>query len=102
LKVNFTGCALCNSTWGDYFKIIEETNLFFCCSICAELYDEIIKTLKTKFELTKIDNLHLQGNSKKRKFVLVTGDDKFSGEISFFNEKIIDFDFHDFEVNKID
>lgn len=89
MKVNFTGCTLCDSTWGDYYETIEGTKLFFCCDVCASLFRQIINILKEKLSLSTIDEFHITGTSRKRTFQLFTEGNKFTGDITFANGKIL-------------
>ena len=89
MKVNFTGCTLCDSTWGDYYETIEDTKLFFCCDVCASQYRQIITVLKEKLSLGRIDEFHITGNPRKRTFRLFSEGNEFTGYITFANGKIL-------------
>lgn len=88
--VNNTGCALCNSTWGNYYQTIENTKLFFCCEACANIFNEIIVYLKRKFEIVSIDKIGLQGNPRYRNFVIFSNKIEFKGKLTFSNKKILE------------
>ena len=91
MKVNLTGCALCDSTWGDYYKEIENSKLFFCCDVCASIFSDIVNRVKTAYDLTFIDYLEIQGNYKKRNVKVYSNGKEFFSEFSFLNGKIINF-----------
>ena len=67
MKINTEGCALCDSTWGNYWREIEDQKLFFCCHICADLFENLIDQIKKKLGCNLIDEIQLEVNSKKRK-----------------------------------
>lgn len=91
MKINNTGCALCESTWGDYYQVVEGTKLFFCCDVCASLYQEIIDKIKEFYYIKTINSLSLTGNSKERNFTVETEKNTYNGRIKFFNGHILDF-----------
>lgn len=91
MKVNYNGCALCDSTWGDYYENVEGSKLFFCCHQCALLYKEIISHIKNYYHITDIQNLELHGNPRERIFTLNSDNMFFRGKIQFLNGKLINF-----------
>jgi len=91
MKTNYSACALCNSTWGNYYKTIEDTKLFFCCEVCACIYSEIVKKIKDTYNLELIDYLQIEGNTRERYFMAYSQKREFSGKITFSNGKILDF-----------
>ena len=91
MKINNSGCALCNSTWGDYYKIIEDTQLFFCCEVCADLYQDIVYKIKKTYQISKIDYLEVEGNSKERIFKGTSDQKVFKGKIHFSKGKVVRF-----------
>ncbi len=59
------GCALCGSSWGNYWRTVEGVNRFFCCSLCADAWENAANVLKTKTGWPRVDFLFLddmQGN----------------------------------------
>ncbi len=65
MRRNYDGCALCDATWGDYWREIEGENMFFCCSICADAFQNMIKEVKKETGWNKIDEIHIEGNFSK-------------------------------------
>ncbi len=66
MKTNNTeGCALCNATWGEYYREIEGEKMFFCCNICADILENMVKTVKKETGWNKIDYIELNGNYSK-------------------------------------
>ena len=91
MKVNYSGCALCDSTWGEYYENVEGSKLFFCCQQCALLYKEIISHIKNFYHITNIQSLELHGNPRERIFKVNCEKTFFTGKIQFLNGRIINF-----------
>ena len=91
MKVANIGCALCGSTWGNYYQVIEDTKLFFCCDVCGALYQEIIDKIKEYYHIEAIKSMSLNGNPKERNFTVETEKETYNGRIKFFNGHIFDF-----------
>lgn len=90
MLTNNTGCALCNSTWGNHYETIENEKLFFCCDVCANLFQEIIISLKNLYSMDKIYKLELQGNPRLRTYEVKSITESHKGKITFENGKIFE------------
>ncbi|MCL5681184.1 MAG: TA0938 family protein [Candidatus Thermoplasmatota archaeon] len=94
MKRNYSGCALCDATWGDYHRVIEGENMFFCCSICADAFENAIDRVKNVKNWKTVDEISISGNySKGRKCVAKFGNVEFhfffrheDGRITEFRE----------------
>lgn len=94
MKRNYDGCALCDATWGNYWREIEGENTFFCCNICADAYENMLKRVKKETGWDKIDYLEISGNySAGRTCYATNGDERFDfffrhedGEITEFRK----------------
>ena len=76
---NNEGCALCNATWGEYWREIDGENMLFCCNICADILQEMVRRVKENTGWDKIDYVNLEGNySKGRNCTATNGDRKYS------------------------
>ena len=62
MKANYSGCALCDATWGDYHRTVEGTNFFFCCSICADAFENMVKEVKKVSGWSCVDSVEISGN----------------------------------------
>lgn len=91
MKVNYTGCTLCNSTWGNFYLEIEHTQLFFCCNTCASIFADIVNQIKKFYGLSTIDYIEIQGNYQKRSVKISSNGKEYSSEFSFLQGKIINF-----------
>ena len=54
------GCALCGSSWGNWWEEAEGKRLFFCCSICAVAYQDAIRHVKRLTGWPRVDRLYLE------------------------------------------
>ena len=76
---NEKGCALCDATWGEYYREIENERMFFCCNICADIFETMVSKVKQNTGWESIDYVELNGNySKGRECTARKGDDTFS------------------------
>lgn len=80
MKTNNTeGCGLCNATWGEYWREIDGDNMYFCCNICADIFETMVEKVKDSTGWKKIDYVELKGNySSGRECVAKSGDQSFS------------------------
>ncbi len=62
---NKDGCGLCNATWGEYYREIDKDNMFFCCNICADIFENMVKEVKKRTGWEIIDEVKLEGNYSK-------------------------------------
>ncbi len=76
MKTNYEGCALCDGTWGDYWREIEGENTFFCCSICADAFENMVNRVKKETGWKKIDSVSIEGNYSKGRDCVATSGDK--------------------------
>lgn len=79
MKTNNTeGCALCNATWGEYWRDIDGERMFFCCNICADIFEEMVRRVKENTGWNRIDYVELNGNySRGRNCTARSGDSEF-------------------------
>ncbi len=77
MKRNYEGCALCDATWGDYWRVIEGENTYFCCDICADAFENMIKKVKEVTGWPTVDSVEINGNySSGRNCVATYGKEK--------------------------
>ena len=53
------GCALCGSSWGNYWRETEGANRFFCCSLCADAWENAVAKVKETSGWPRVDFLFL-------------------------------------------
>jgi hypothetical protein len=62
------GCAICGSTWGDYWEEIEGDSLFFCCDLCAKEFKSLLHGVREKIgENAEIKEIEIQGDYRGRR-----------------------------------
>lgn len=66
MKVNYTGCAICDSTWGDVWEEVEGQRLFFCCDLCATQFRDLVDRIKAVTGWDHLDSLDIAGNRRGR------------------------------------
>ncbi len=77
LKTNNTeGCGLCNATWGDYHRVIEGEDMFFCCNICADIFETMVNKVKESTGWDKIDFVELHGNYREGRHCIARSGEK--------------------------
>ncbi|MGC8645478.1 MAG: TA0938 family protein [Thermoplasmata archaeon] len=62
MKRNYEGCALCGATWGDYWRVVDGENMFFCCSICADAFENMLTEVKKETGWNRIDEVSIDGD----------------------------------------
>ncbi|MEM0130336.1 MAG: TA0938 family protein [Thermoplasmatales archaeon] len=77
MKRNYEGCALCNGTWGNYWRNIEGENTFFCCSICADAFENMVREVKKRTGWTEISEVRIEGNYYTGRNCIALSGDKF-------------------------
>ncbi len=76
---NKKGCGLCDATWGEYYRDIDGDNMFFCCDICADIFETMVKKVKGATGWDSIDYVDLMGNySKGRECTARHGSEEFT------------------------
>lgn len=77
MKLNYSGCALCNATWGNYRREVDGENLRFCCDICADAFENMVKKVKETTGWKSIDSVSIEGDySKGRNCVATSGNQR--------------------------
>ncbi len=56
---------MCDGTWGDYWREIEGERMFFCCSICADAFENMVKRVEQETGWRSIDSVTIEGNYAK-------------------------------------
>jgi len=74
------GCAICGSTWGDYWDEVEGVKMFFCCGICAIQFKSLVSKIKEATGWKTIDGIAIKGDFRGR---VVTAESKKEGKRFF-------------------
>jgi hypothetical protein len=83
LRAKGDGCALCESTWGDYFEEVEGTRWFFCCALCAKEFRLLCTRIREDTRWPTIDELALEGGRYGRMAVARYGAGTARYEVRF-------------------
>ena len=81
-----TGCALCGSTWGDYWKEIDGKSRVFCCHVCADSYSDLLHRIKEELGGSKFDNILVSGNPRARRATVKWEKEEATFSVSFKDE----------------
>jgi hypothetical protein len=68
------GCAICESTWGDYWEVVEGQRMFFCCEICATQFKNMISEVKKRTGWTTIAEIKIKGDYRGREVTALGSD----------------------------
>lgn len=89
------GCALCESTWGDYWEQVEGQKVFFCCWICAAAFKNMVKEIRARTGWPTVDEIKIKGDYRGRECIALRGPNSYkffvrfdenNGEIVAFRE----------------
>jgi hypothetical protein len=84
LKVNYTGCAICDSSWGDLWEEVEGTRLFFCCPVCLRQFRELLERLRAGAGWDSVDELEIAGDRRRRTVRARRGTEELRAEFAFY------------------
>ncbi len=77
------GCALCESTWGDYWAEVEGQRMFFCCSICEVEFRNMVSEVKRRTGWKTLDEVKLAGDYRGRNGTARSGNKSYKFFIRF-------------------
>jgi Ta0938 len=68
------GCAICESTWGNYYEEVEGQRMFFCCDICAAQFRNMIAEVKKRTGWQAIGEIKIRGDYRGREITAISDD----------------------------
>jgi hypothetical protein len=83
VKVKENGCAICGSTWGDYWEEVEGQRTFFCCDVCAAEFKNMVKAVKAETGWNSVDEIETEGDFRGRSCVARSSGNQFQFFIRF-------------------
>lgn len=83
MNVNYSGCAICDSHWGDLWAEVEGTRLFFCCEICRVQLDGAVRRIKESAGWDRIDSLEISGDRSGRTIRATRGGESRRFEVAY-------------------
>jgi len=89
------GCAICQSTWGDYWAEVEGQRMFFCCELCEIEFRNMIQQIKQRTGWQQIDEVQIMGDHRGRECTALSKNNAYrffirfnsQGGIETFQEK---------------
>lgn len=76
MRVEGTGCAICGSTWGDYWEEVDGQSLFFCCSLCATQFKNMVQEVKRRTGWKAVAEVRMAGDYRGRECTAFSPDGK--------------------------
>lgn len=86
MKLNYSGCAICDSTWGNVWEDIEGERMFFCCTLCAVQFRNLVGRIKKDTGWPTIDSLEITGDRRGRTCVAQAGGEMARVRVAFNSE----------------
>jgi len=83
------GCAICESTWGNYWAEVEGQKMFFCCEICEVEFRNMVEEVKRRTGWKTIDEVRITGDQKGRECTALSGPQAFRYFIRFSSQGAI-------------
>jgi Ta0938 len=83
LKVNYSGCAICDSTWGNLWAEVEGTRLFFCCDVCLAQFRNLIVRVKAETGWSTVETLSISGDRRGRLCHFTRGTQSYACQVAF-------------------
>ena len=77
------GCAICQSTWGNYWAEVEGQRMFFCCKICEVEFRNMIERIKQRTGWNQIDEVRIAGDHSGRECTAISKDSTYDFFIRF-------------------
>jgi len=83
LKRNYSGCAICDSTWGNLWEEVDGERMFFCCALCVLQFRALVDRIKSEMGWPRIDSLEIEGDRKGRTCTAETGGNSVRVRVAF-------------------
>jgi hypothetical protein len=86
LKRNYSGCAICDSTWGNLWEEVEGERMFFCCGTCVTQFRRLVDRIEKETGWPRIDALEIAGDRRGRTCVAQSGSETVRVRVMFDSE----------------
>lgn len=83
MKRNYSGCAICDSTWGNVWEEVEGERMFFCCQVCVTQFRRLLERVKQVTGWSTVESLEISGDRRGRTCVAGSGGSSFRFFIAF-------------------
>ncbi len=77
------GCAICQSTWGDYWAEVDGQKMFFCCELCEIEFRNMIEEVKRRTGWKAIDEIEIGGDTRGRECTATLNGKAYRFQIGF-------------------
>jgi hypothetical protein len=89
LRINYSGCAVCDSTWGNHFEEVDGERRFFCCAICARQFRALLERVHAATGGSPLEELVIAGDRRGRTCTVVSAAGRARFEFTFNSEGAI-------------
>jgi hypothetical protein len=86
LKRNYSGCAICNSTWGNVWEEVDGERTFFCCTTCVAQFRHLVDRIKGETGWGRIESLEVEGDRRGRTCLAKAGSEALRAKVLFNSE----------------
>ncbi|MCI4367818.1 MAG: TA0938 family protein [Thermoplasmata archaeon] len=83
---NYAGCAICDSTWGDVWEEVDGERMFFCCTVCARQFRQLVDRIKGTMGWSHLDAIEIRGDRRGRTCVARSGTGSLEVLVAFDSE----------------
>ena len=83
MQRNYSGCAICDSTWGDVWAEVDGERIFFCCELCVVQFRGLVDRIKRETGWPRIDALEIAGGRRGRTCRATAGAATFGCRVAF-------------------
>ncbi|HEV2317027.1 MAG TPA: TA0938 family protein [Thermoplasmata archaeon] len=66
MRINYSGCAICDSTWGDHWEEVDGERRFFCCALCARQFRALLARIRATTGWSTLEELVIAGDRRGR------------------------------------
>lgn len=87
MRADVKGCGICGSTWGDHWEEVEGKRMFFCCSLCAAQFRNMLGEVKRRTGWRSVEEVRIRGDYRGRECTAISPDgEEYSFAIWFDSE----------------
>ncbi len=84
------GCAICQSTWGNYWAEVEGQRMFFCCQLCEVEFKNMLEEIKRRTGWKTIDEIKITGGTRGRECMAISTDNTYQFQVRFNSRGEVD------------
>ncbi len=84
------GCAICQSTWGNYWAEVDGQRMFFCCDICEVEFRNMLEEVKRRTGWRVIDEIEIVGDTRGRECTATSTGKMYRFQVRFNSRGEVD------------